>query len=58
MRILIYGAGAIGKVGADFKREFTFDTYKLFFADAGYMDAGYVLCEGRIPCAVAILTKS
>ena len=49
---------AIGKAGADFKREFTLDTYKQFFAEAGYPDAGYVLCEGRIPCAVAILTKS
>ena len=49
---------AIGKAGADFKREFTLDTYKRFFADVGYTDAGYVLCEGRIPCAVAILTKS
>lgn len=50
--------GAIGKAGADFKREFTLDTYKRFFAEVGYTDAGYVLCEGRIPCAVAILTKS
>ena len=49
---------AIGKAGADFKREFTLDTYRQFFADAGYPDAGYILCEGRIPCAVAILTKS
>ena len=49
---------AIGKAGADFKREFTLDTYRQFFADAGYTDAGYVLCEGRIPCAMAILTKS
>lgn len=48
---------AIGKAGADFKREFTLDTYKRFFSDAGYADAGYVLCEGRIPCAVAILEK-
>ena len=48
---------AIGKAGADFKREFTIDTYKQFFAGAGYADAGYVLCEGRIPCAVAVLRK-
>ena len=48
----------IGKAGADFKREFTPDTYKHFFADVGYADADYVLCNGRIPCAVAILTKS
>ena len=47
----------IGKAGADFKREFTFDTYKKFFSDAGYIGANYVLCEGVIPCAVAILKK-
>lgn len=50
-------SGAIGKAGADFKREFTLDTYKQFFADASYTDADYVLCRGRIPCAVAILRK-
>lgn len=50
-------SGAIDKAGADFKREFTLDTYKQFFADVGYTDAGYVLCEGRIPCAVAILQR-
>lgn len=51
-------SGAIGKAGADFKREFTPETYKRFFADARYTVAGYVLCEGRIPCAVAVLTKA
>lgn len=50
-------SGAIGKAGADFKREFTLDTYRQFFADAGYPDAEYTLCEGRIPCAVAVLQK-
>ena len=48
----------IGKAGADFKREFTLESYKEFFAAAGYADAKYTLCEGRIPCAVAVLTKS
>ena len=47
----------IGKAGADFKREFTPDTYKQFFFDAGYTEASYVLCKGRIPCTVAILQK-
>ena len=48
---------AIGKVGADFKREFTLNTYKRFFSDAGYTDASYVLCEGKVPCAVAVLQR-
>lgn len=47
----------IGKAGADFKREFTLDIYKKFFSDAGYTDASYAFCEGRIPCAVAVLQK-
>ena len=50
-------SGAIGKAGADFKREFTLDTYKEFFAAAGYTEAAYTLCEGKIPCAVAVLKK-
>lgn len=50
-------SGAIGRAGADFKREFTFESYKRFFAAAGYADARYMLCEGRIPCAVAVLVK-
>lgn len=50
-------SGAIGKAGAGFKREFTLDSYRKFFADAGWMDADYTLCEGRIPCAVAVLKK-
>ena len=47
----------IGKAGADFKREFTLDTYRQFFADAGYAGACYELCEGKIPCAIAVLNK-
>lgn len=50
-------SAAIGRAGADFKREFTPDTYRRFFSDAGYTDARYVLCEGRIPCAVAVLSR-
>ena len=50
-------SSVIGRAGADFKREFTVDSYKKFFADAGYADARYTLCAGRIPCAVAVLRK-
>ena len=50
-------SGAIGRAGADFKREFTLGSYQAFFAAAGYTDARYTLCEGRIPCAVAVLQK-
>ena len=50
-------SGLIGKAGADFQQEFTPDTYRQFFEDAGYPDASYMLCEGVIPCAVAVLKK-
>ena len=48
-------ASTVGKAGADFKREFTLETYRQFFADAGYSDMRFELCEGRIPCAVALI---
>ena len=57
MGAFLLAAGAIGKVGADFKREFTMDSYQAFFAEAGYVGASYTLCPGRIPCAVAVLPK-
>ena len=50
-------SGAIGKAGADFKREFTPETYRQFLAEAGYADARYTLCRGRIPCTVVIIRK-
>lgn len=50
-------SGAIGRAGADFKREFTLDSYRKFFADAGYTDVRYTMCGGRIPCAVAVIRK-
>lgn len=50
-------SGAIDKAGADFKREFTMQTYQKFFEEAGYTRADYTLCEGRIPCAVAVLQR-
>ena len=50
-------SGAIGRAGADFKREFTLASYRQFFADAGYRDVRLTLCEGRVPCAVAVIQK-
>ena len=50
-------ASAVGKAGADFKRQFTVDSYRQFFLDAGYSDVRITLAEGRIPCAVAVMTK-
>ena len=50
-------ANTVGKAGADFKRQFTLDTYKKFIEDAGYKDVEYTLIEGKIPCAVAVIVK-
>ena len=50
-------SSAIGKVGADFKRDFTLKSYQQFLTAAGYPHAEYTLCQGRIPCAVALLKK-
>lgn len=45
------------KAGANFKRQFDFRSYQQFFADAGYVNVSYFVVEGRMPCAVAVLTK-
>ena len=50
-------AGAVGNAGADFKRQFTVDSYRQFFLDAGYPDVKVSLADGRIPCAVAVTRK-
>lgn len=51
-------AGAAGKAGADFKRQFTVESYRQFFLDAEYPDVKVSLADGRIPCAVAVMRKA
>ena len=48
---------AIDRAGAGFKREFTLGTYKQFIKEAGFDDVSYEWCDGKIPCAVAIIKK-
>lgn len=48
---------AVGKAGADFKRQFTVESYGQFFLEAGYTDVQVTLADGRIPCAVAVVKK-
>ncbi len=43
--------------GADFKRQYDFQSYKKFFKSAGYSDIKFYIVEGRMPCAVAVITK-
>lgn len=44
-------------IGADFKRQFDFDSYKQFFKSIGYENAEFYVVKGRMPCAVAVITK-
>lgn len=48
---------AVGKAGAGFKQQFTYDSYQAFFKEAGYETIDFFLIEGKIPCAVAVLKK-
>lgn len=43
--------------GADFKRQFDINSYRKFFEDAGIKNITYDVVNGRMPCAVAIITK-
>lgn len=44
-------------LGADFKRQFDQESYKQFFADMGYKNVEYHVVDGRMPCAIAVITK-
>jgi len=43
---------------ADFKRQFTVESYRQFFLEAGYADVKVFLANGRIPCAVAVMREA
>lgn len=43
--------------GANFKRQFDMDSYRKFFQDAGYENVEYYIVDGRMPCALAVITK-
>ncbi|MGP1598773.1 class I SAM-dependent methyltransferase [Peptoanaerobacter stomatis] len=45
-------------LGADFKKQFDFKSYIEFFKTAGYIEnVEYILIDGKMPCAIAIITK-
>ena len=44
-------------IGAEFKRQFELDTYKKFFEDMGYNGIEYFVVEGRMSCAIAVITR-
>lgn len=43
--------------GVEFKRQFDAQSYRQFFAQAGFPDARFTIVDGRMPCAIAILNK-
>ena len=45
----------VGKAGADFKRQFTYENYKKFFEEAGYTVIKTELIPGRVPCTIAVI---
>lgn len=45
-------------LGADFKRQFNLDSYKKFFEEKGYTRVRYHVVDGRMPCAIAVITKA
>ena len=47
----------VGKVGADFKRQFNAYSYRQFFMDAGYPQTEIWVADGMIPCAVTVIRK-
>lgn len=42
--------------GANFARQFSYESYKEFFTSQGY-NVEFDLVEGNMPCAIAIITK-
>ena len=45
------------KAGASFKRQFDLESYKDFYKSAGYENVEYHCVEGKMPCAIAVITK-
>ena len=46
------------KLGADFKRQFDADSYRQFFTDMHLTKVEFIIVEGRMPCDIAIITKT
>ena len=48
---------ALEVCGLHFERDFDLESYKQFFRDMGYENVEYHVVDGRMPCAVAVITK-
>ena len=47
----------IDKAGANFRQDFTYESYRTFFAEAGFAKIRTKLIDGRVPCAIAVISK-
>ena len=47
----------LDKAGARFKQQFTYQTYQDFFEKAGYTNVRFDIVKGKMPCAIAFITK-
>lgn len=45
------------KAGAGFKRQFTLESYRALFEEAGFSDMKITEIAGRVPCAVAVIVN-
>lgn len=48
----------LSKAGADFKRQFNFQSYEQFLRDAGFADITISRIIGRVPCALAAVRNN
>ncbi|OON84969.1 SAM-dependent methyltransferase [Oribacterium sp. C9] len=44
-------------LGAEFKKQFDLESYKSFFADMGYTNVEFDVIDGKMPCAIAVITR-
>ncbi len=51
----MFAAKVLEKMGVDFKRQFDLESYKEFFVKYDVNVSEYVIVEGRMPCAFAII---
>ena len=47
----------LDKAGARFKQQFTYQSYREFYEKAGYTNVRFDIVEGKMPCAIAFITK-
>ncbi|WP_028263827.1 class I SAM-dependent methyltransferase [Atopobium fossor] len=48
----------IKRLGANFQNQFDLNSYKQFFSKLGYEDVEYIVVDGRMSCAIAVISVS